>query len=250
MGRPRKLSVGLLKKIATKKGNQADMKTVAKQVDAKARRLGIASPVALIMMARDLKIGTATATSRLNDTEKNELRSASSVTVSSRPAQILQRNAQKRIQVSVMKIVQYDTDSHFIKGHIDEINRAYNAKCYTSVFILSRKVVENLIIDILKKKFPEGIRENKELYFNISQSRLKDFGDILKNLRSKKDDFGTENKAVEKLCDLASALKDNANNKTHSWYHLVERQSEIDDLNLTAIFELVKKLEQVVGLRS
>lgn len=50
------------------------------------------------------------------------------------------------------------------------------------------------------------------------------------------------------LCDLAKALKNDANNKTHSWYHLVEKKKEIDNLNLKAIIEIIKKLEKVVGI--
>jgi len=67
-------------------------------------------------------------------------------------------------------------------------------------------------------------------------------------LKGKKDDFGSENKAVERLCYLAKVLKDDANNKTHSWYYLVENKKEIENLNLRAIIEIIKKLEKVVGI--
>ncbi|MGD0976864.1 MAG: hypothetical protein ABR875_01025 [Minisyncoccia bacterium] len=149
----------------------------------------------------------------------------------------------------IQTLIDYDTTDHFKKGHIEELNRAYTFSCNTCVFILGRKIVENLIIDILKKKYPEKEKTNKELYFDTAQGRLKDFEVILKNLKSKKSDFGSENKAVERLCDLAKVLKDDANNKTHSWYHLVENKKEVDDLNLKAIIEIIKKLEKEVGIR-
>jgi hypothetical protein len=250
MGRPRKLNEALLKKIALKKGRASNIRAIAKQADAKARRVGVSSSsIALILMARELGIGTATATSRLSDAEKSELRSTQTATTSSQPARAPSQSILRRSEVPVTKILQYDTDDHFIKGHIDEINRAYNAKCYTSVFILCRKVLENLIIDILKKKFPEKTQKNKELYFDTAQHRLKDFDVILKNFHSKRNDFGTENKAVAKLYGLASALKNDANEKTHSWYHLVEHKTEIEKLGLEPIFELIKRLETNVGIR-
>ncbi|KKR53890.1 MAG: hypothetical protein UT90_C0004G0075 [Parcubacteria group bacterium GW2011_GWA1_40_21] len=152
---------------------------------------------------------------------------------------------EKKMQI----LVDYETTEHFKKGHIHELNKTYTSGCNTAVFILGRKIVENLIIDILKKKYPEKIKANKELYFDTAQGRLKDFEVILKNLKSKKSDFGSENKAVERLCDLAKVLKDDANNKTHSWYHLVENKKEVENLNLKAIIEIIKKLEKEVGIR-
>lgn len=157
------------------------------------------------------------------------------------------KNGNKKL--SIKKVLDYETTDHFKKGHIEELNKAYTVGCNTSVFILARKIVENLIIDILKKKYPENVKKNKELYFDTGQGRLKDFSIILKNLRSKKADFGSENKGIEKLCDLAKFLKDDANNKTHSWYHLVENKKEIENLNLKTIIEIVKKLEKAVGIK-
>lgn len=162
---------------------------------------------------------------------------------------ILENKKRGKKGKKMLILIDYETTDHFKKGHIDELNKAYTFGCNTSVFILARKIVENLIIDILKKKYPEKIKKNKEIYFDTAQGRLKDFEVILKNLKSKKDDFGSENKAVERLHDLAKALKNDTNNKTHSWYHLVERRKEIDNLNLEAIIEIIKKLEKEVGIR-
>jgi len=140
------------------------------------------------------------------------------------------------------EFLKYETTDHFIKGHLKEINRAYNGKCFTATFILARKIVENLIIDILVKKYPATSLANKELYFDTSKNRFKDFSVILDNLNSKRNDFGIQKGIVERLYSTAKALKDNANDKTHSWYHLVERQEEIDNIHIQSILELIKKL--------
>lgn len=152
----------------------------------------------------------------------------------------------KKIEI----LIDYETTDYFKKGHIEELNKAYTSECYTSVFILARKIVENLIIDILKKKYPEKVKINKELYFDTARGRSKDFEVILKNLKGKKNDFGSENKAVERLCDLAKVLKNDANNKTHSWYYLVKNKKEIENLDFRAIIEIIKKLEKVVGIKN
>lgn len=158
---------------------------------------------------------------------------------------IRQANPKRRLEI----LINYDTDDYFKKGHIDELNKAYTYSCYTSVFILARKIVENLIIDILRVKFPENKEENIELYFDVNQKRYKDFSVILKNLYSKKNEFGGDNKAVERLCNLSGQFKKNANDKTHSWFHLVKSKSEINNLNIEAIIEIIKKLEKLIGIR-
>ncbi len=84
-------------------------------------------------------------------------------------------------------IINYETGDYFLKGHIDEINEAYTHCCYTSVFILCRKVIENLIIGILEKKFTE----NRDLYWNSNLSRYLDFSVVLDNIYTKRAEFGT-----------------------------------------------------------
>jgi len=155
----------------------------------------------------------------------------------------------KSQEKKVKALFDYETSDYWKRGHIDELNRAYTYGCYTSVFILARKIVENMIIDILKKKFPENKKRNKELYFNISQKRFQDFGIILGNLLKKKDSFGTNNSAVKRLYDLSIPFKSDSNDKTHSWFHLVRDVREISALQLGMIIELIKTLEKTVGLR-
>lgn len=154
----------------------------------------------------------------------------------------------KTMRVRIIELIQYDTNDAFRRGHIDEINMAYTHKCYTSVLILCRKVVENMLIDILRKKFPENKKENKELYFDVAQRRFKDFSVILKNFRTKSHEFEMNKKLVERIADIAENLKDKANDSAHSWFHLVRKQKEIDDFDVQNLISLIKKLESSVGL--
>lgn len=252
MPRPRTLDETLLKKIAEKKRGHSwdsDMSASSNLVFKRATRKLISPAVALILLAKELNIGTGKQQARLSDAERNDLRTSSPPTYRLSSTLTGQSKHPKAQKLRIIEVISYDTDDHFISGHFSELNRAYTFGCYTSVFILARKIVENLIIDILKQYFPEKKKGNKELYFDTAKGRLKDFGVILKNLYSKRNDFGTENKAIERLYKLSDSLKDDANDKTHSWYHLVENRKEIDNLNLVAIFELIKKIERHVGIR-
>lgn len=74
----------------------------------------------------------------------------------------------------------------FYKSLISEINRCF---AYGLPFLLSmliRKLIENLIIDILRKKY--GTTEIG-LYFNPAKARFLDFSVLQKNLADKRADF-------------------------------------------------------------
>ena len=160
------------------------------------------------------------------------------------PARLPIANKKINRKEVITEIIKYKTNDYFILGHINELNRAYTKKCFTSVLILARKIIENLIREILSDKYPSTSKENKKLYFDISQNRFKDFSVILKNLYNKRDDFGIEkSKIIERLYQKAIKFKDDSNDKVHSWYHLVENKSEVDNLNLQYMIELIKKLE-------
>jgi hypothetical protein len=141
--------------------------------------------------------------------------------------------------------IDYQTADHFKSGHIDEINRAYTHNCYTAVFILTRKIIENLIIGILIKKFPK----NRCLYWDDVKKRYLDFSVVLGNLLKMKNDFGTNVSAVDRFHQLAKPFKSDANDKTHSLFHLVKNKKELDDIGIKDIVELIGVLEKEVGLR-
>jgi hypothetical protein len=156
------------------------------------------------------------------------------------------RIEQKKVpkRKKVIQFITYQTDDYFKKGHIDELNRAFTNSCYTCAHILSRKIIENLIREILSKYYPPNNRQNKELYYDTAARRFKDFSAILKNLYDKRKDFDMEKeKIVERLYQKAIKFKDDANDKTHSWYHLVEAKTELIELNVQSIIELIKKFE-------
>jgi hypothetical protein len=151
----------------------------------------------------------------------------------------------KKEKEKLKELIVYESSDHFIKGHIRQLNIAYTYGCYTGGYMLARKIVENLVIDILQKKFPsDASLANKELYWDAKQNRYKDFSIILKNLYDKRNEFGSKNKTVERLYQLSKEFKDGANDKTHSWAHLVVKPKELDDLQLQDIIELIKKIEQ------
>ena len=141
--------------------------------------------------------------------------------------------------------INYQSGDYFMQGHIVEINHAYTARCFTSVHILARKIIENLVREILAKQFPPTNFANKELYFDTAQRRFKDFSVLLKNLFDNRHHFEPSKiKAIERLYDKTKKFKDEANDSTHSWYHVIKSEKEINDLEIQTIIELIKAIEK------
>lgn len=145
----------------------------------------------------------------------------------------------------IIEYVNYETNDYFKKGHINELNKAYTYGCFTAVYALARKIIENLVREILARKYPPNSKGNKELYFDINRNRFHDFSVILKNLYDKRDNFGLEKShVIRRLYQKTKSFKVDSNDKVHSWYHLVRNKTEIDDIDIQSILELIKKLEE------
>jgi len=140
-------------------------------------------------------------------------------------------------------ILNYQTSDPFGKKHIEEANRAYNCSCYTAAFILCRKIFENLIInEILIKKYPEKGKENRELYYNTSQGRFKDFSEIDHSLYKRRKKFPpTCVKPIERLHNKLKVFMTDANDYTHSWYHVCAKR-EFDEIGIQEIADLIAKI--------
>ena len=70
---------------------------------------------------------------------------------------------------------------------------------------------------------------------------------ILKNLNNKARDFGPEAELVTRTAQKAGQFKNDANNKTHSKYHIVKNKKELDDKEPQEVIELIKKLDASIS---
>ncbi len=145
---------------------------------------------------------------------------------------------------TITMIANYKTDDTLLQKHIDEINRTYTYRCYTATFILCRKVLENLILNILRTKYPENWLEHRVKYVDMKRGRIVDFSVLLTNLgESSKDFVPPYDKLVNRICQLSEGFKDDANDMTHSLYHIASKK-EIDENKFQEILDLIKKLEE------
>ena len=161
-----------------------------------------------------------------------------------RTEKVKRSSSRMRSRPEIIEFAKYDTDDEWLKAHIEEINKTYTLKCYTATFILCRKVLENLIaIHILERKYPENTQEHRQKYFDFSRKRIHDFNRLLSNLRNSSNDFIPKNDIVNRICDLAKGFKEDANEMTHSLYHIATKK-ELDEKDFQQMLNLVAELEK------
>jgi hypothetical protein len=94
---------------------------------------------------------------------------------------VIRNKSHPKYLISIQSI----PDDFYVKL-IDEINILYANGRYISVCILVRKLLENLVIDILRKKFGTA---QLELYYNPKKGMFNNFSTLLDNLDVKIDEF-------------------------------------------------------------
>jgi len=177
---------------------------------------------------------------KLDDEDRQSLNQAR---IQGIPQRTVYIQKSKKGTVKLFEYLKYPSKDKFEQKHIEEINKAYNCGCYTAVYILCRKVIENLIIKLLRKQFGNN---GLILYWDKSRRRFHDFKIILKNINVKADQFPESvQKAVQRLASKAAIFAKDANDKTHSLFHVATKK-ELDDASVDEIFELIILIDKEI----
>jgi hypothetical protein len=229
------LSPEIIALLRTKTGKQEG--TIRKDISLLRRKYG-KLPINAVAQLYALQNRTSVLT-KLNMTERESLPNIDI----EKPARVVQKEP-RRTKKKVLEFVLYETEDPFVKAHITATNQAYTYGCFTAAFILCRKILENLLTDIVRRKYPQNKKENIELYFDTARGRTRDFSEILANLRKRSVDFGPDKGLVERILNRADQFKDDANDKVHSWYHIVKSGNELDDTHFQDIIDMITRLEK------
>ncbi len=117
----------------------------------------------------------------------------------------------------------------------NEINRVYSYGLFTSALVLSRKLVENLLIDILRKKYPVA-NNGLDVYYITSKRRFKDFSVLIEELEVRKADFAPDGSTVEVILTLIKPIKETSNSGAHS-LTFYSNKNEVDGLKIPELIE-------------
>lgn len=118
----------------------------------------------------------------------------------------------------------------------DEINECKKYQLPNATFILCRKMIENLLYNILEKKYPS----QREIWWDLNKKRPLFFSILLENIKNKKDEFEDDEKElIEKLISLIVPYLKVANQSTH---RIMEYLEDIDSLKKYKVSEIIQIL--------
>lgn len=123
----------------------------------------------------------------------------------------------------------------------EEINRTYKFGLFTSTMFLSRKLLENLVIEILRIRYPPNVRGNLELYYYKDGKKFHNFTIILKNLESKKKDFDIDEQLIFEFISLVKPFRPRANSNAHSIV-VISNEDEVLKYEIQKMVALLLKL--------
>jgi hypothetical protein len=128
----------------------------------------------------------------------------------------------------------------------DEINLAYSiSRLPNAVLLLSRKLIENLVYNLLEYKFgPQGIN----IYYYVSQRRAHDFSVLLHNLEENKNKFQpNEIDLIEQFLKTVHPFRRDANSKAHKVMDYLDKMSSIGKFKIpemvTILLDLIAKVQ-------
>lgn len=145
-----------------------------------------------------------------------------------------------------------DTDiveAHYYQTLIEDINKSYQYGINDATLVLTRKLFENLLIDILRAKYGgEGI----DLYFNTNIRQFHGLGNLTKNLKENLDDFDHIARPLdEDLIESIEEFKERGDSGAHSVRvdvedSVLERMSDEATSNTDTLY-LIRQEVRVTG---
>jgi hypothetical protein len=124
----------------------------------------------------------------------------------------------------------------------DEINTAYsNPKLPNAVLMLSRKLVENLVHDVLEYKF--GKQGQVSLYYDTAHRRAQDFSVLIENLENNKSQYPQDlQDQIDRFLDMVKPFRRDANSKAHKVIDYLDSMSQIRRLKVPEMTQILLKL--------
>lgn len=121
---------------------------------------------------------------------------------------------------------------------VDNINRCYSLGIYDATLVLTRKLLENLLIDILREQYG---KQEIDLYYLPDNKRFQKFSTLINNFENNLNDFqhlsgGLDSDFIEEL----NAFRQEANAEAHSI------ETNVTDNEMENYRELARHTSQVL----
>ena len=129
---------------------------------------------------------------------------------------------------------------NFYYDLIEYINRAYSYNIFPAVRILNRKLLENLIVDLLRKRF--GMSEI-DLFYDTKNGRFHGFNVLLKNMKDKIEDLKPISAAIDHdFLNSINQFRISGNSSAHTIeLHVTKEEIDKEKADLMFIVKVLSK---------
>jgi len=103
----------------------------------------------------------------------------------------------------------------FYEPLVEDINRSYRYHIYDATMVLSRKLLENLLIEVLRLRLGTG--EHLETFYIPNQGRFQPFSELIENFSDNIDEFRPYNPDLDaSFVNRLDRFRTRANANAHS----------------------------------
>ena len=132
---------------------------------------------------------------------------------------------------------------------VDEINNAYRMGFFDCVYILVRKIIENLLIDCLREYYTMS---NIEKFYNDDKGRFLTLGRLRENFNEmiKEKKFNAlVGQILQKVVDFLETFKETGNSSAHSFFsinhqYIIENNKDKLEIVLIQLTKIYRKLRR------
>lgn len=142
----------------------------------------------------------------------------------------------KTEMIAFLAIQEFPDD--FYRELLGMINHAFSSELYVAVCLMTRKMLENLLVDILRKKFGMA---NLDLFYDPKYHGFKEFKTLIINFESKLDGFQQITPSLDsEFIKLLHSFREQGNGAAHTLEVRVTKKELLD--NKTALEFVIKTL--------
>ena len=157
---------------------------------------------------------------------------------------IIEFEAKTEVFGSRGQFIEYESDSEYLNRLVDDLNKSYRYEIDSTVFMLSRKFVENLIVKFYLDHFP-----NRKSHYNEDHNRFKSLGALKSQLNSDIDEFKTYTPlADQSLIETIGRVQEAGNEHVHH-ADVIFREQDMQNVkeDLEEIIEVFSELDRKIG---
>ncbi len=133
----------------------------------------------------------------------------------------------------------------FYRQLIDLINECYSKGVYSAVSIFSRKLLESLIVDILKKKYGTT---NIDIFYNKDFGQYNGFNTLLKEFDGRLKDFKIDMQLDKSFIKSIGEFREKGNVKVHVLELDLKKDKNDLDTNQDQLTHIVRKLIRLLNI--